>query len=449
MQNLSHQRALIVGNADIPLPASVDPSLYDYVAVFNHCRKPELFPVVTHHFMRLGKDAKFAGDPEWRQHSGRVCIVGGNCESGRRISSEARELGRNVKEISPADMRPKGYPAAKTPSTGVVAIEWFRQFGISVDLVCHTWEGLPCHDWAFEKRRAFDMHCLGFARIVFDKEEQRPFVGRRLAHFFWLDSNPSIRDFDIKMFAAVHSFVAHHPGWTTTLWTNCEFSGPLVGFCRSIGLETMPIHRIDNQANISAEVDYWKWRTILDHGGMAMDISDTITMGNFDSIHDRADRLVWSYYSTECWQMGNGWLCINRPGADIAASVIGQMTSAGHCNDIGQWEKASLEASKQCQDVERRPISPKIVFGGDFSHHWKMIQANKLDLAPQCRQLHLYYGNVLSDAMHDKKKALLESYYSDLTQWRSRSNIVTEAYAISMDRAGVSEVPPLDQPKGA
>jgi hypothetical protein len=47
----------------------------------------------------------------------------------------------------------------------------------------------------------------------------------RLAHFFWLATNPEPRDFDYKMFAAVHTFLLYHPEWETTLWTNCPFAG--------------------------------------------------------------------------------------------------------------------------------------------------------------------------------------------------------------------------------
>jgi hypothetical protein len=53
----------------------------------------------------------------------------------------------------------------------------------------------------------------------------------RLSHFYWLSTEPCERDLDFQMFAALHSWLVHHPHWTTTLFTNCEFKGPLFGFC--------------------------------------------------------------------------------------------------------------------------------------------------------------------------------------------------------------------------
>ena len=167
----------------------------------------------------------------------------------------------------------------------------------------------------------------------------------KLGHFFWLQPTEIVAtDFSYQMFASVWSFMVNHPTWHTTLWTNRGFSGPLFYACKDLGLNTCPIHRIDNQLNISSEVNYWKWSAIRNEGGMVMDISDTITLGSFDDIYDDADKLTWSYYwpATRMTSMGNGWLCINKPGSDIAIAILDEMTAPEHSNAMGRWEQRSL-----------------------------------------------------------------------------------------------------------
>jgi hypothetical protein len=205
---------------------------------------------------------------------------------------------------------------------------------------------------------------------------------------------------------------------------------------------------VKNQVNISAEVDFHKWDVLYKLGGMALDIADTITLASFNDLYDSADRLLWSHYTIGIKQMGNGWLCINRPAGDICRLVIEKHIYSNEIKPVGSWEAESFKLSKTAQDVSRSPIDQKIVFGGHFTHHRNMIWNNLLDIPPQCKQMHFYYGNVLGNEMQLKKKEFLDGYYAELPRWKEQANIITQTYARSLAGRNIDDVPCLSSPKG-
>ena len=265
----------------------------------------------------------------------------------------------------------------------------------------------------------------------------------RLAHFFWLDKNPVPKDFDFKKFASMHTWLLHHCEWNTTLYTNTPFEGKLFEYCRGLGMNVERIERVPNQVNISAEVDYHKWRVLYERGGMVLDISDTITLANFDALYDTANRLLWSHYTIGVKQMGNGWLCINKPKGDICRLVISRLQNTPKVQPVGAWEAASFALSRTANDVSRNPTDQKVVFGAHFTKMRQMIWDNKLEIPLQCKQMHFYYGNVLTNEMQLQKQEFLENYYKDLPNWTEQKNIITQTYARSLAAKGIDFVPVL------
>ena len=145
-------KSLLIGNADIPIP-ELDMGEYSYISVFNRSRHPEYYPICTHHWMRAGIGNRYAADPDWLIHNGRVCILDHyTLNHGRLIYEKAKELGRSIRTMDARVIGDKhGYPKEKVPSTGWIAVWWFLDFGIPVDIVGFTFEGVKAHNWEFEE----------------------------------------------------------------------------------------------------------------------------------------------------------------------------------------------------------------------------------------------------------------------------------------------------------
>ena len=255
----------------------------------------------------------------------------------------------------------------------------------------------------------------------------------RKAHFFWLTTGSLDIEMANNLFVSAYTWMIHHQHWTTTLWTNARFSGALYDELVSMGLRIESIDRVADQINVSSEVNWHKWRTLLTHGGMILDLSDTITVGNFDQLYESSDKLNWMHFTPNCDQMGNGWICVSKPNSDIARYIMFRM---GGCHPnkrvLGGWEFLSLAATKLCRDVHRQPVSQHIVLGYHCDDMRANIMANKMTIPDGCLQLHMYWGNVLDNDWQTPKRAMLRDYYADLPRWQEERNIVTQAFARSV-----------------
>lgn len=442
------QTALIIGNAPVDLPP-LDFTGFNFVAVFNSCRNPAYYDAATHHFLRANTAdcSRYAGQDEWQHHKGRVCVI--DCYNyGQEILRLANASARMTRNIASSEHRQIvidgeriDYTSGKVPSSGWVAMRYFQSFGIKPVLVGFTWEGVACHDWELERQVMRRLADRGEIDIMDDAKPEpvAPFDGVRLGHFVWLSkTNGEKRDIDGRMWFAIMSFMALHSHWKTTLWTNCEFSGQLVEQCEAMGLVVMQDSAIvADGENLVEMVDFVKWSILADHGGLVMDPWDTLTVGNFDDLHDRAIRLKWSHWDTDCKRMGGGWLCVNRPGSDIARLVCQEfLQNPKPKAPTGRLEDYAMSIVRSCADAEHVPTSKEIVFGAGVGVMENNVIPNNT-LAPisfRALQLHFYSGNTWAGERHLKKRATLDSYAIP-TQWNWAHNIYSIPFAKTIEAA--------------
>jgi hypothetical protein len=159
-----------------------------------------------------------------------------------------------------------------------------------------------------------------------------------LAHFIWLDfgGDDRSRELSFNEFASIRTFMMHHPGWDVLLHTNSRFDGRLFDIVKGglriervsasghpdFIMRNMPVHR----------VDWLKLQILRKHGGIVLDLSDTVVMSRMDALVDAANNLTNAkmpdYPSTTSYP--SGALMVARPGAAVFDIVEESLARSRH-----------------------------------------------------------------------------------------------------------------------
>lgn len=306
----------------------------------------------------------------------------------------------------------------------------FRSFDPSADpfnFPCRevfSWK--PQNQASFGTNKTVIMKCWLVDMEEFSREQETP---KRKAHFLWFEpEDGNSHDIKPREWFSLKSFVNHHKHWNIYLWTNCNLGGPLLEDAvkdmpqGSFRINRTSIHQCPkNQVNISACVDWFKLDAIYHHGGMICGLSDTITLGCFDTIYDRSEVLSWSHYirDSKC-VVANGWFCCSKPKNIILKTIMDEAATHGHV--FGWYEKRMAEIVwKNHPSAHRDPIAPTVVFGIYADESPKLWEPNHvLKIPPECLQYHLYAGNVIPSAAN-RRKSLDES--SKVHEWETANTV--------------------------
>lgn len=149
------------------------------------------------------------------------------------------------------------------------------------------------------------------------------------AHFIWLDFKGDGRQRELLFneFAAIRTFMLHHPGWEVRLHTNCVFGGSLFDIVKG-GLEIERVSSSGHPAHIMRNmpvhrVDWLKTRILKRYGGAVLDLSDTVAIAPMDSLLAAAETLtnvkMPDYPGRTSYP--SGVLMAARPGAAVFDAI--------------------------------------------------------------------------------------------------------------------------------
>lgn len=156
----------------------------------------------------------------------------------------------------------------------------------------------------------------------------------KIAHFIWLNFNRDGEEHIMRLneYASIRTFRRHHPEWSIMLHTNCVMSGVFSEKLKSlnvniIGHSLREIPDFINRKMPVHKADFIKIDSLRKHGGLVVDISDTIVVSSFDKEYHKSSVLTNGEYKIDCssWYPSSIMMINNKGNKvfDLIMSCLG------------------------------------------------------------------------------------------------------------------------------
>lgn len=268
----------------------------------------------------------------------------------------------------------------------------------------------------------------------------------KICHFIWIDSTGDGKQEELNTaeYFSITTFRHHHPDWKIILHTNCTMAGDLWNKVKDF-VQVIPASLSSMTFRICHACQYADWYryfVLYTYGGMYCDLTDTITIGNFDEIMAKADRLTNgnAKYGNH-WH--SGWLCVNHAG-DKAAEMMMQLPS----NSM-RYKPETRSAFESYAFTFLKPYSKSVNFDVVYPFHFRdannVIASRSVSaqITPNTKQIH-WYASVNAPTLDSQAKFRRDqAAMVDADNWRTADCAYADALRIAFGvEASSVDIPP-------
>lgn len=221
-------------------------------------------------------------------------------------------------------------------------------------------------------------------------------TAKRICHFIWIDSNRdgNTKELCISEYFSLATFRYHHSNWTILLHTNSVLSGELWEKAKNeLNIVTVPCSLENMKFKVLHAcqfADWYRYRVLYDYGGMYCDLTDSVTIGNFDNIYDTCTLLTRgeAKYGNH---FHSGWLCVKGKGSPVCKAMV----DLPNTNMYNPTSRAAFEAIlwSYWRSPEKSKALPYfVVYPIHFRDMNAAIQKRTIEkeIQPGTKQIHWY-----------------------------------------------------------